>query len=82
MFGQGYVVGAIVTAIGLYACSKYKKLAEREVRDMEITESFNNYVDELFKYWNGEISEEELMKNPHFGISEDVDNEMQKDRFY
>ena len=30
MFGEGYVVGAIVTAIGLYACSKYKKLAERE----------------------------------------------------
>lgn len=30
MFGQGYVLGALVTAIGLYAWSEYKKLAERE----------------------------------------------------
>ena len=30
MFGQGYVIGSIVTAIGLYAWSEYKKLAERE----------------------------------------------------
>ena len=30
MFGQGYVLGALVTAIGLYAWSEYKKMAERE----------------------------------------------------
>lgn len=30
MFGQGYVLGALVTAIGLYAWSEYKKLTERE----------------------------------------------------
>lgn len=44
--------------------------------------SFNNYVNELFKYWNGEITEEELSKNPHFGVSKEVDEEMQRDRFY
>lgn len=49
---------------------------------MNRVESFNNYIDMLFKYWNDEISEDELMKNPHYGISEEVDNEMQKDRFY
>lgn len=45
-------------------------------------ESFNEYVDMLFKYWNGEITEEELSKSPHYGISKEVDEEMQKDRFY
>ena len=45
-------------------------------------DSFNEYVDMLFKYWNGEITEDELIKNPHYGISKEVDNEMQKDSFY
>jgi hypothetical protein len=45
-------------------------------------QSFNEYLDMLFKYWNGEITEEELEQNPHFGISKEVDEEMQKDRFY
>ena len=47
-----------------------------------MVESFNEYVDQLFKYWDGEITEEELRETQHFGISKEVDEEMQKDRFY
>ena len=49
---------------------------------MSKVQSFNEYIDLLFDFWNGKITEEELSKNPHFGISKEVDEEMQKDRFY
>ena len=49
---------------------------------MSKVQSFNEYIDSLFSFWNGEITEEELSKNPHFGITEEVDGEMQKDSFY
>lgn len=49
---------------------------------MANVKSFNEYVDMLFKYWNGEITESQLRESPHFGISKEVDEEMQKDRFY
>lgn len=45
-------------------------------------QSFNEHIEMLFKYWDGEITEEQLQESPHFGISKEVDEEMQKDRFY
>lgn len=30
MFGQGYVLGVIVTTVGLYSWSKWKMLADKE----------------------------------------------------
>lgn len=33
MFGQGYVLGVIVTTLGLYAWSKYKLSVEREEKN-------------------------------------------------
>lgn len=35
MFGQGYVLGAIITALGLYSLNKWKQIAEREENSNE-----------------------------------------------
>lgn len=41
----------------------------------------NEHLDMVFKYWDGEISEEDFLRNRKLYISEAVDSEMQKDSF-
>lgn len=45
-------------------------------------EVLNKQIDLLFRYWNGEITEEQFHKGKLFEISEETDQEMQKDNFY
>ena len=47
-----------------------------------MTEILNNQFDLIFKYWNGEITEEDFENNKLFSISKEVDSETQRDRFY
>ena len=49
------------------------------MRDVRV---LNEHIDMCMKYWNGEITEEEFIENQVLHVSEDVDVEMQKDRFY
>lgn len=42
----------------------------------------NKQIDLLFKFWDGEIKEEEFENNKLFSISDEVDAEIQQDRFY
>lgn len=44
---------------------------------MKSTELLNQYIKELFDYWNGENDNFE-----HILISKEVDDEMEKDSFY
>lgn len=46
------------------------------------TEVLNKQIELLFQFWDGKITEEEFHKNKLFGISEEVDREAQRDRFY
>lgn len=46
---------------------------------MNELQEFNKYIDELLKFFNGELTEEQISIRP---IPEDVDREMQKDSFY
>lgn len=45
-------------------------------------EEFNEFIEQLFRYWDGQVTEDDLCRNPFFGVSKEVDEEMQKDRFY
>lgn len=45
-------------------------------------EILNEHIDLCFKYWNGEISHEEFEANRVISITEEVDNDMQRDSFY
>lgn len=49
---------------------------------MPETEVLNKQIELLFQFWDGKITEEEFHENKLFGISEEVDREAQKDRFY
>lgn len=40
---------------------------------------FNNYIDDLIKFMNGKIGDDEFEPIP---IPKEVDDEMQKDSFY
>lgn len=42
----------------------------------------NRQIELLFDLWDGKITEEYFNENKLFGISEEVDMEMQKDSFY
>ena len=42
----------------------------------------NEHLNMVFAYWDGEISEEEFLRNRKLHISKEVDSEMQKDSFY
>ena len=46
------------------------------------TEVLNKQIELLFQFWDGKITKEEFHENKLFGISEEVDREAQKDRFY
>lgn len=48
----------------------------------DMTDILNKQIDLLFKYWDGEITEEEFVRCKLFSISEEVDKEAQIDRFY
>ena len=50
--------------------------------EADMTDILNKQIDLLFQYWDGEITEEEFENNKLFSISEEVDAEMQQDRFY
>ena len=57
-------------------------VAQKEVYIMPGTEVLNKQIELLFQFWDGKITEEEFHENKLFGISEEVDREAQKDRFY
>ena len=58
-----------------------KALPEQEDKDMNEFEEFEQL---LFKFWDGEITEQEFEKQrPNWSyISKEIDEEMQQDRFY
>ena len=47
-----------------------------------MVEILNRQFELIFKYWDGEITDEEFEKGKLFSISEEVDKESQIDRFY
>ena len=47
-----------------------------------MVEMLNRQIELIFKYWDGEIAEEEFERCKLFSISEEVDKEAQIDRFY
>lgn len=47
-----------------------------------MVEMLNRQIELIFKYWDGEITEEEFERCKLFSISEEVDKEAQIDRFY
>ena len=47
-----------------------------------MVEMLNRQIELIFKYWDGEITEEEFERCKLFSISEEVDNEAQIYRFY
>lgn len=47
-----------------------------------MVEMLNGQIELIFKYWDGEITEEEFERYKLFSISEEVDKEAQIDRFY
>ena len=46
-----------------------------------MVEMLNRQIELIFKYWDGEITEEEFKRCKLFSISEEVDKEAQIDRF-
>ena len=55
-------------------------LRQKECIDM--VEMLNRQIELIFKYWYGEITDEEFERCKLFSISEEVDKESQIDRFY
>ena len=54
----------------------------RQKECIDMVEMLNRQIELIFKYWDGEITEEEFYKCKLFSISEEVDKEAQIDRFY
>lgn len=49
---------------------------------MNDVKMLNNHFELVFKFWNGEISEEDFEKDCILYVTKEVDNEMQQDSFY
>ena len=59
---------------------RWRNPPQKECIDM--VEMLNRQIELIFKYWDGEITEEEFERCKLFSISEEVDKEAQIDRFY
>jgi len=58
-------------------CSRARKRKRTGGTEMSNTETLNQYIKELFDYWNGKNDDFEPIPIP-----KEVDDEMQRDSFY